>query len=355
MSSGNTGGKAVPDNRTVNLSGTSGAYGSGGTVASNYGGGNTTINGGGYSNAPSYRGNYGTSPAPAPVATPITATPNYVDGHRSAFEIGAEAVKQMEGKSFDFGYGNPFAPTPGEALQRYLINQQIASQTALNGAHGNLLNAQQNNLNQQYGFNEREIGLKLANAGIDRNYIAAMRASVGQLKDLYGQQNANEIQGLNQHADVNRRDINSKATAAGAFLFPGRGQHIEDVNNDLANQTENANLSLRDKLINLDMRHTNELDHRNAKLDLIGQEVGLDRDKARAALDLGLANLGYDRYVDSNKLLDMLTSGKAQEQAIAQQIFERAAKSGAEYYNGNVGDQYAQHTTTRWGIKTGGN
>lgn len=354
MSSGNTGGKAVPDNRTVNLSGTSGAYGSGGTVASNYGGGNTTINGGGYSNAPSYRGNYGTGPAPAPVATPVTATPNYVDGHRSAFEIGAEAVKQMEGKSFDFGYGNPFAPTPGEQLQRHLLAQGITSQTALNGAHGNLLNAQERNLNAQYGFTGREGDLKLQGAAADRAYIDKSRLNIEQLRQLYGEQKANEIAGLNQRADVNRRDINSKATAAGAFLFPGRGQHINDVNNDLANATQNSELSFRDKLLSLDNRG-NELDNRNAKLDLVAQEVGLDRDKARAALDLGLANLGYDRYVDSNKLLDMLTSGKAQEQAIAQQIFERAAKSGAEYYNGNVGDQYAQHTTTRWGIKTGGN
>jgi hypothetical protein len=366
MANGNTGGKAVPANRSTSLSGggyagsygSSSNYGAGTTVASGFGGGGGTGagnygsgGGGGIRGAVQSTLNRVQGPPP-PVATPVTADPNYVTGPT------AYNNEQVAGGGMGTGVAastfNPFAPTPGEELQRYLLGQGITSQTALNGAHGNLLNAQERNLNAQYGFTGREGDLKLQGAAADRAYIDKSRLNIDQLRQLYGEQKANEIAGLNQRADVNRRDINSKATEAGAFLFPGRGQHINDVNNDLANATQNSELSFRDKLLSLDNRG-NELDNRNAKLDLIGQEVGLDRDKARAALDFGLAQLGYDRYVDSNKLLDMLNSGKAQEQAITNQILERVLKTGAEYQNGNVGDLYKQHTTTRWGINTGGN
>jgi len=340
MSSGNTGGKAVPDNRTVNLSSTpqvqapsySSAFGAG--AAGGAGRGSYyrpqpfQLGGiqGAVQNAVQQVG------TPAPVATPVTATPNYVTG--------PTAYNNETGQQ-DPGY-NPFLPTAGEELQRYLLNQQYGSQAALNGAHGNLLNAQERNLNAQYGFTGREGDLKLAGAAADRAYIDKSRLNIDQLRQLYGEQKANEIAGLNQRADVNRRDINSKATEAGAFLFPGRGQHINDVNNDLANATQNSELSFRDKLLSLDNRG-NELDNRNAKLDLVAQEVGLDRDKARAALDFGLANLGYERFVDANKLLDMLNSTNAQQQAIAQSIVERATKMYQQYQNGAVGDQYATY------------
>lgn len=364
MSSGNPGGKAVPDNRTVNLSPPSPTSygGSGGGFSASAGGG--AGRGSYYKPQPFQLGG-----TPGFVQTAVAqaqnglapqapgATPGRGSAYRNqAFNTSgdpnaAQSLPANQQPGYQF---NPFAATPGEELQRYLLGQGITSQTALNGAHGNLLNAQERNLNAQYGFTGREGDLKLAGAAADRAYIDKSRLNIEQLRQLYGEQKANEIAGLNQRADVNRRDINSKATAAGAFLFPGRGQHINDVNNDLANATQNSELSFRDKLLSLDNRG-NELDNRNAKLDLIGQEVGLDRDKARAALDFGLAQLGYDRYVDSNKLLDMLNSGKAQEQAITNQILERVLKTGAEYQNGNVGDLYKQHTTTRWGINTGGN
>lgn len=356
MSSGNTGGKAVPENRSMSMAPT-----------------------------PSYSGSYSTGASESrgsfykPQPFQLGGTPGFVQSAVAQAQSGMAPQATNSGRGSYYrnqafpttgdpnaaqslpanqqpGYQgpNPWAPTPGEELQRWLLAQQIGSQTGLNGAHGNLLNAQERNLNAQYGFTGREGDLKLQGAAADRAYIDKSRLNIDQLRQLYGEQKANEIAGLNQRADVNRRDINSKATEAGAFLFPGRGQHINDVNNDLANATQNSELSFRDKLLSLDNRG-NELDNRNAKLDLIGQEVGLDRDKARAALDFGLAQLGYDRYVDSNKLLDMLNSGKAQEQAITNQILERVLKTGAEYQNGNVGDLYKEHTTTRWGINTGGN
>lgn len=353
MASGNTGGKAVPDNRTVNLSPPSPTSygGSGGGFSASAGGG--AGRGSYYKPQPFQLGG-----TPGFVQTAVAqaqnglapqapgATPGRGSAYRNqAFNTSgdpnaAQSLPANQQPGYQF---NPFAATPGEELQRYLLGQGITSQTALNGAHGNLLNAQERNLNAQYGFTGREGDLKLAGAAADRAYIDKSRLNIDQLRQLYGEQKANEIAGLNQRADVNRRDINSKATEAGAFLFPGRGQHINDVNNDLANATQNSELSFRDKLLSLDNRG-NELDNRNAKLDLIGQEVGLDRDKARAALDFGLAQLGYDRFVDSNKLLDLLNSGKAEEQAIAQQIMERGVKLYQQYKSGALGDPYAQYT-----------
>ena len=238
---------------------------------------------------------------------------------------------------------NPFSPNAQYMLQAGWLENQLARGQAQIGAHGELLNAQGRNLNAQYGFSNREGDLRLKAGEADRAYIDKSRLNIDQLRALYGEQAANEIAGLNQKADVNRRDINSKATAAGAWFFPGRGQHLTDVDNDLANSTENVNLSTRQKLLSLDDRG-NELENRSAKLDLLGQEVGLDRDKAKAALEFGMAQLGYDRFLDANKLLDMIDNKNSSQYDLVMNLVNQAMKLGVGYQSGALGNQYAQYT-----------
>ena len=238
---------------------------------------------------------------------------------------------------------NPFNINTEYATRLYWLENQLGRGQAQIGAHGELLNAQGRNLNAQYGFSNREGDLRLKAGEADRAYIDKSRLNIDQLRALYGEQAANEIAGLNQKADVNRRDINSKATAAGAYFFAGRGDHINDVNNDLANSTENVNLSTRQKLLSLDDRG-NELENRSAKLDLLGSEVGLDRDKAKAALEFGMAQLGYNKFLDSNQLLDMIDNKNSSQYDLVMNLVNQAMKLGVGYQNGALGNQYAQYT-----------
>ena len=271
-----------------------------------------------------------------PPATPVSATPNYTTGPTA---YNNEAVPGAPGGQPN----NPFSPNAQYMLQAGWLENQLARGQAQIGAHGELLNAQGRNLNAQYGFSNREGDLRLKAGEADRAYIDKSRLNIDQLRALYGEQAANEIAGLNQKADVNRRDINSKATAAGAWFFPGRGQHLTDVDNDLANSTENVNLSTRQKLLSLDDRG-NELENRSAKLDLLGQEVGLDRDKAKAALEFGMAQLGYDRFLDANKLLDMIDNKNSSQYDLVMNLVNQAMKLGVGYQSGALGNQYAQYT-----------
>lgn len=268
----------------------------------------------------------------APPATPVSATPNYVTGPT------AYNNETGSGQS-----NNPFNPNAQYALQLHWLENQLGRGQAQIGAHGELLNAQGRNLNAQYGFSNREGDLRLKAGEADRAYIDKSRLNIDQLRALYGEQAANEIAGLNQKADVNRRDINSKATAAGAYFFAGRGDHINDVNNDLANSTENVNLSTRQKLLNLDDRG-NELENRSAKLDLLGSEVGLDRDKARAALEFGMAQLGYSKFLDSNQLLDMLDNKNSSQYDLLVNLVNQAFKVGVDWNTGAIGSDYQKFT-----------
>lgn len=238
---------------------------------------------------------------------------------------------------------NPFNPNAEYALQLHWLENQLGRGQAQIGAHGELLNAQGRNLNAQYGFSNREGDLRLKAGEADRAYIDKSRLNIDQLRALYGEQAANEIAGLNQKADVNRRDINSKATAAGAYFFAGRGDHINDVNNDLANSTENVNLSTRQKMLSLDDRG-NELENRSAKLDLLGSEVGLDRDKARAALEFGMAQLGYSKFLDSNQLLDMLDNKNSSQYDLIINLANKAMQLGVNWNTGAIGNDYAKYT-----------
>jgi len=238
---------------------------------------------------------------------------------------------------------NPFNINTEYATRLYWLENQLGRGQAQIGAHGELLNAQGRNLNAQYGFSNREGDLRLKAGEADRAYIDKSRLNIDQLRALYGEQAANEIAGLNQKADVNRRDINSKATAAGAYFFAGRGDHINDVNNDLANSTENVNLSTRQKLLSLDDRG-NELENRSAKLDLLGSEVGLDRDKARAALEFGMAQLGYNKFLDSNQLLDMLDNKNSSQYDLIINLANKAMQLGVNWNTGAIGNDYAKYT-----------
>jgi hypothetical protein len=271
-----------------------------------------------------------------PPATPVSATPNYTTGPTA---YNNEAVPGTPG----YGQPNPFDPNAEYALQLHWLENQLGRGQAQIGAHGELLNAQGRNLNAQYGFSNREGDLRLKAGEADRAYIDKSRLNIDQLRALYGEQAANEIAGLNQKADVNRRDINSKATAAGAYFFAGRGDHINDVNNDLANSTENVNLSTRQKLLSLDDRG-NELENRSAKLDLLGSEVGLDRDKARAALEFGMAQLGYNKFLDSNQLLDMLDNKNSSQYDLLVNLVNQAFKVGVDWNTGAIGSDYQKFT-----------
>ncbi len=271
-----------------------------------------------------------------PPATPVSATPNYTTGPTA---YNNEAVPGTPG----YGTPNPFSPNAQYMLQAGWLENQLARGQAEVGAHGELLNAQGRNLNAQYGFSQREGDLRLKAGEADRSYIDKSRLNIDQLRALYGEQKANEIAGLNQNADVSRRDINSKATAAGAFFFPGRGQHITDVDNELANSTQSVELSTRQKLLSLDDRG-NELENRSAKLDLLGSEVGLDRDKARAALEFGMAQLGYDRFLDSNKLLDMLDNKNSSQYDLVMNLVNKAMQLGVNWNTGAIGNDYAKYT-----------
>jgi hypothetical protein len=194
-------------------------------------------------------------------------------------------------------------------------------------------------LRSQYDLANRSDDLKLKATGIDRTQAANdLNAITGQ-RGVASEVLANQLASYALNDKTTRRKIDSKAVAAGSWLTPGPREDLREAREGLGIQTEGANIGYRGKILDLDSRQK-EAEGRQAKLDMVADEVGISRDKSREALDFGLKQLGYDRWINSNQLLDKIDSASVAERAALQKVMGDAVAQYQVIYGGVMGDEY---------------
>jgi hypothetical protein len=194
-------------------------------------------------------------------------------------------------------------------------------------------------LRSQFDLANRSDDLKLRATGIDRTQAANdLNAITGQ-RGVASEVLANQLAGYALNDKTNRRKIDSKAVAGGTWLTPGPREDLREAREGLGIQQEGANIGYRGKILDLDSRQK-EVEGRQQKLDMVADEVGISRDKSREALDFGLKQLGYDRWINSNQLLDKIDSASVAERAALQKIMGDAVAQYQVIHGGAMGDEY---------------
>jgi hypothetical protein len=194
-------------------------------------------------------------------------------------------------------------------------------------------------LNDQY--QNALAGLGLQNQGIDVTQAGNLRTIdyYNHLQDL-----ASQLLGVNQEDTKNAattatRNVNSSATARGAFNAPGTGWQRDDIQSDLASTLQQLQLGYDKESAGYSEGISN-LYEQNQMLDLQAQQLGLNSDQLRTQLDMGLARLGLDTTLSINDLMGKLASGSVQDQMLANQIF-MAALQGSDYFTQFTGGGYS--------------
>lgn len=217
-------------------------------------------------------------------------------------------------------------------IQRSMAAGQLGHLTDMAGYQLSENSARANALLDQRGFDIQQQGL-----GLDRANNALARTDLGVDRDYLNQQrgfttadhylNASDI---NRDSDMNRVMTKSEYIGRGAQFTPMLAYKDRMREQSLANDLAGNDLS-RDKSyagLDRDMAKNNTDMQRNANsdaaLDLTAQRIGVDRGKAAQMLNKTINELGLARYVSVESLMQMLSSGSAEEQAIAQQIYLEA-------------------------------
>lgn len=287
------------------------------------------------------------SPPPPPPSAPPPSPAPTTAGSGLGDASGASAAQTGFNNFLD-----AYKTYTGYGLDQQDRNASLDRMRGQTGMYGGVLDAQGRNLQSNFDLANRTSDLKLRAMGIDRDALGAEYANIAGQRGLVGESLANRksimdnsITGLENKASDQRWDIDSQATANGTALFPGRRIKTDRVNRDLANQEQAARLGYagdeigsRGQILNLDQRKA-EADTRDKKLGMVADEVGIDKDKARSALDFGIAQLGYDKYINSNKLADMMDSSNAQERDAARKIMADAYQMYQAIQGGPMGDQ----------------
>lgn len=203
----------------------------------------------------------------------------------------------------------------------------------------------------EYDIGNRGIGLQEAGLGIDRNannrdaaYYQNLLNVLNQQRDIVGQEFTNTRQQLQDRSATDVRGINQQATAGGSWLAPERMEQVSDVFKNYNTSLQSAELQRRSGVLGYNKEEFGlekskaETGDKNQKLDIMAKQYGLDREKLKLGLDQGLANLGYQQYMNTQDLLDKVDSSNAQEAAVARQILESVLQSGHAFNSGAVGD-----------------
>lgn len=258
-----------------------------------------------------------------------------------------------------------------------LANRAADLKLAAMGIDRNAIQDELANLGGQRGLagteRDQELAYIQGRRGLAGTEQEQETAAINALRGLYGKELQNKVTGLGNKAKWDKFDINQQATGGGTWLSPGRMEKRGRVETQLQTDVEGQNLGYqgqmqdlstqeqrvhrgydqsmlslgaeeqrqergyRGKLLDLDFREK-QANTRDQKLGLIADEVGIDRDQARSALDFGLAQLGYDRYLDSNRLLDALDSGNQAESDAARKMLTDAYQMYTALQSGGGGD-----------------
>lgn len=265
---------------------------------------------------------------------------------------------------------SPLSPSPAmtAATQFYqgvygprdqLLQGQLANQRARMGMTVGNQQYQSGILNRGYDLDLAGIANQEATLGIDRDAIARQLAGIGQIGDLDERAldaesgYLGELLGLSGdelslaqriarfQADRARRGLTSDMAARGGYISPGYREGQQDVNTELAQQLERAQLGqdrevigIRNRMMGIGLDRERgrlgreedaaKLRDRERALDIQARDYGLSRDRLRVQLEQGLARLSLDAVMDVNQLMDMVNDTQIERRLLAEQIIREA-------------------------------
>lgn len=226
------------------------------------------------------------------------------------------------------------------------------------------------------GIRESDLGLDRANnslrlegLGIDRRENESDRQYIGRLRDIAARQFSSDSNRISFEGQDQARQIKSKYLTNGTLFAPGhrydQGANYLRTLNDLENRSlaneeqtagfDNRELGTRykDERIGLSER---EIGIANQRLDLMAQNLGIDRSTLARNLQVGLERLGLAGKVDAFQLLAQLgdvdsqiTGARTDAVNQAAQIISQAAALGME-----PGDLYQSAFGFRLPVLPGG-
>lgn len=223
-----------------------------------------------------------------------------------------------------------------------------AQQEALSGAKAGLFDSRETGLRNDYNLGMRGLDLDQQGIGIDRGaaqrdqaYYTNLLALLPQYRGLSKDELDATLRSAAQQGNMERIGINSEYTGRGAFLTPMRG--VKNYNSLLsqANAEDKANIGYQRDMLGLTEKELGLTRSRDMsgdtlkKLDLESARLGISREKLQNTLEQGLAQLGYNRYVNLNTLLNGVDGQNAEAYL---KILQQAYQIGMGLDSGGIGN-----------------
>lgn len=218
---------------------------------------------------------------------------------------------------------------------------QEARKREMLGQLGSQYGRRRTNLNREYGFDMRDLGLNERDIGIDRGENQADRDLFNALKGTARESFDNDISQIRSKADQDRLLTDSEYIGRGAWFSPRRKTKQGWIDEGQEQAEKDRQIGFRESILNLDRKLTGTR-ARDAKLDIMAERVGIDRERLKERLDFGLAQLGWDQYTNTNQLLDQLDGLDAQRYDAIMQVLTSIIEASNNYTGGAVGDAITQ-------------
>ena len=207
-----------------------------------------------------------------------------------------------------------------------------------------------------YNANMRNADLDLAGIGVrrgaanrDAGYYQGLLELMPYYANLSGKERERALGEARRQGHMERLGIGSDYTNRGAYFSGMRS--IKSYNSILGQQAQELGaeigygrdmLGQREKTMGLERSKAMTGDQL-ALLDIDAQKVGVSRDKYKAALEQGLASLGYDRFMSLEQLYQQRDSADFQTQKLIDQVLNSAYNAGSALSSGQVGGAYGSY------------
>ncbi len=244
--------------------------------------------------------------------------------------------------------GSQYAPD-----QAMVERERARNEAAAAYKNANYYPQKEAGLRQDYALNMRGADLDLKGIGVDRGaanrdaaYYQNLLALMPQYRGLSKRELETALGEARRQGTMERLGINSDYTSRGAYFSGMRSlkQYNSMLGQGAAEARANTGydrdmLGFTEKELGLNRSKAMTGDTL-ARLDIDAQRVGLSRDKYKAAMEQGLASLGYDKFMDLNQLMAMRDSTDAKQRAIAEQIAQQIYMNGQAITSGALGGAY---------------
>jgi hypothetical protein len=256
-------------------------------------------------------------------------------GELNLNRLGNAYQQQATGRDSQY-YSNVYNNTYRQYLTDYdWTNQQEGFAGNDYNANSGFLNAQQTAAGQRNDLAIQGFGAQREDAGM------AQMGREQAIREALATGGGGFTQGLRsdrQLSDYERTATDRDIGLAASLQATNYGEQTAGFGRDralldngwnrdragFANARTNMNLDLERSNLNYEQQQ-GQIADRNAELALQAARFNLDEDAMRQNVENQLQRLGLENQMTSGQLLDAIRNGNAQQQQLAQQIFQQAA------------------------------